>query len=242
MKKYTVEDIKAGSKFVPIDEIKMNDWNPKVKRSEEYYKVRQSVETNGQVMPVVVRNAQSKDFKYEILDGEQRFTAMQELGFDEVWIVNLGNVPDNEAKSTTIWMEQAVPFDDNLLAELLVELKGEVELPYTEDEIDLIAGVFPQKDDEEDEDEDGGFTEDFARYSITVYKDDKDEIKDLHQTVLNENLNVPKGIDAGTISWTIMKLATMQETQDLLKQLIDTKIKLNKDTEETDESYDTESN
>ena len=236
MKKYTIEEIKAGSKFVPIDEVKMNDWNPKVKRSEEYYKVKQSIETNGQVMPIVVRNANSKDFKYEILDGEQRYTAMVDLGFDQVWIVNLGDVPDKEAKSTTIWMEQAVPFDDNLLGELLVELKGDVELPYTDEEIDLIAGVFPEKEDSEDEDSED-FEEDFTRYSMVVYKQDKDDLKDIHQSILDKYLNVPDGLDAGVINWSIIELATMAETENLLKQIIDTKLNTIK-SEENDESND----
>lgn len=233
MKKYTKEEIKAGSMFVPIDEICMNNWNPKVKRSEEYYKVKQSIELNGQVMPIIVRNAKSKDFKYEILDGEQRYTAMIDLGFNQVWIVNLGDVPDNEAKSTTIWMEQAVPFDDNLLGELLVELKGEVELPYTDEEIDLIAGVFPEKDDEDEELE--GLSQEFSRFSFGVYQQDKEEIKDYHQSILNRHLNVPEGIDQGIVNWAVIKLATMEESQSLLKQLIATKLKLN-NTEEEDES------
>lgn len=232
MKKYTVEEIKAGSKFVPIDEVCMNNWNPKIKRSEEYYKVKQSIEVNGQVMPVVVRNAKSKDFKYEILDGEQRYTAMQDLGFDEVWIVNLGDVPDAEAKSTTIWMEQAVPFDDNLLGELLVELKGQVELPYTDEEINLIAGVFPEKEEDEEENSETEYT----RFSLGVLKTDVEEIREIHKEILDENLNVPEGVDAGVINWSVLKLATMKESKDLLKQLIDTKIKLMKeDMEEADE-------
>lgn len=237
MKQYTKEEIKAGSKFVPITEVCMNDWNPKVKRSEEYYKVRQSIETNGQVMPVVVRDANRDGFKYEILDGEQRFTAMQELGFEEIWIVNLGKVSDKEAKSTTIWMEQAVPFDDNLLGELLVELKGEVELPYTDEEINLIAGVFPETEEPE-EDSEFSFEEEFARYSLTVYKDDKDEIKEIHQSILDKHVNIPNSVDAAVISWAVLKLATMDESQELLKQLIDTKVKLTQKAEETDESDD----
>lgn len=237
MKQYTKEEIKAGSKYVPIDEVHMNDWNPKVKRSEEYYKVRQSIEVNGQVMPVIVRNSKKQGFKYEILDGEQRFTAMQELGFDEVWIVNLGDVSDAEAKSTTIWMEQAVPFDDNLLGELLVELKGEVELPYTDEEIELIAGVIPGSDTDEEEDEDEfKLEEEFARYSLTIYKQDRDEFKDVHQSILDKNINIPSGVDAAVVSWAIIKLAAMDETKDLLKQLIETKLKLINQTEEkTDE-------
>lgn len=237
MKQYTKEEIKAGSKFVPITEVCMNDWNPKVKRSEEYYKVRQSIETNGQVMPVVVRDANRDGFKYEILDGEQRFTAMQELGFEEIWIVNLGKVSDKEAKSTTIWMEQAVPFDDNLLGELLVELKGEVELPYTDEEINLIAGVFPETEEPE-EDSEFSFEEEFARYSLTVYKDDKDEIKEIHQSILDKHVNIPNNVDAAVISWAVLKLATMDESQELLKQLIETKVKLTQKVEETDESDD----
>lgn len=235
MKKYTKDEIKAGSKFVPIDEVHMNDWNPKVKRSEEYYKVRQSVEVNGQVMPVIVRNAKSKDFKYEILDGEQRYTAMQELGFDEIWIVNLGDVPDAEAKSTTVWMEQAVPFDDNLLGELLVELRGEVELPYTDEEIDLIAGVMPETQTDDD-DEGIDFEQEFSSIKLVIYSQDLKELKDVQQDIVDKHTDLTKGIDKGAISWALLKLATMDETQELLKQLIDTKVKLNKTAEETDES------
>lgn len=233
MRKYTIEDVKKGSMFVPIESVQLNNWNPKQKKSEEYYKVRQSIEVNGQVMPVITRN---KGSKYEILDGEQRFTAMQELNYTKVWIVNLGDVPDSEAKSTTIWMEQAVPFDDNLLAELLVELKGEVELPYTEDEIELITGVFPAPA-EEDEEEDNS---ELTRYSLTVYKSDKDDVKANHQAVLDKYLDVPAGIDAETVNWAIVKLATMQETQALLAELIKTKLKAN--MEEINESNNTESN
>ena len=151
--------------------------------------------------------------------------------------MNLGKVSDKEAKSTTIWMEQAVPFDDNLLGELLIELKGEVELPYTDEEINLIAGVFPETEETEEESE-LNFDEEFARYSITVYKDDKDEIKEIHQTILDKHVNIPNNIDAAVVSWAILKLATMDESQELLKQLIDTKVKLTQKAEESDESND----
>lgn len=238
MKKYTVEDVKAGSMFVPIDEIVMNDWNPKVKRSEEYYKVKQSIETNGQVMPVVVRNAKSKDYKYEILDGEQRFTAMRDLEFEEVWIVNLGDVPDAEAKSTTIWLEQAVPFDDNLLGELLVELKGEVELPYTDEEIDLIAGVFPDDGEEDNKNEMEKLDSGFTKFGLVVNKSDLEDIKDIHSAILDKNIELSKGIGVDVINWAVLKLATMDESKELLRQLINTKLKLEETTEEEDEDND----
>lgn len=240
MKKYTLEELKAGSKFVPIEEICMNDWNPKVKRSDEYYKVKDSININGQLMPLVVRNAKGKDYKYEILDGEQRYTAMQDLGFTEVWIVNLGDVPDSEAKASTVWLEQAVPFDDNLLGELLIDLKGEVELPYTDEEIDLIAGVFPDEEEEEEEDE-LNFSEDFGRFGLVIYKTDKDEIKDIHQTIIDKYINVPEGIDTAMINWSLLKLATMDEVKDLLMEIINTKKQLTTE-EEPDEGDDTPSN
>lgn len=150
MKKFNLEDVKENSKIVDINEVCFNPWNPKIKRSKEYEKVKESVRVNGLSMPIVVREIEDDNFKYQVLDGEQRLTAALDLGFDKIWVVDLGQVSDEEAKSKTIWMEMAVPFDQEQLGKLLVELVDKVELPYSDNEIEVISGVSLVSEDDED--------------------------------------------------------------------------------------------
>lgn len=150
MKKFNLEDVKENSKIVDINEVCFNPWNPKIKRSKEYEKVKESVRVNGLSMPIVVREIDDDNFKYQVLDGEQRLTAALDLGFDKIWVVDLGQVSDEEAKSKTIWMEMAVPFDQEQLGKLLVELVDKVELPYSDNEIEVISGVSLISEDDED--------------------------------------------------------------------------------------------
>lgn len=150
MKKFNLEDVKENSKVVDINEVCFNPWNPKIKRSKEYEKVKESVKLNGLGMPIVVREIEDDNYKYQVLDGEQRLTAALDLGYDKVWIVNLGQVSDEEAKSKTLWYEMAVPFDQEQLGKLLVELVDKVELPYSDNEIEVISGVSLVSEDDED--------------------------------------------------------------------------------------------
>lgn len=235
MKKYTKDEIKAGSKYVNSGDIVLNDWNPKTKKSEEYYRVKQSVELNGQVMPIITRDCKDGVHKYEVLDGEQRFTALLELGVEQIWIVNLGEVDDKEAQAMTVWMEQAVPFDDNLLGELLLDLKGSVELPYTDEEINLIAGVFPETEAEEPEEELGS---NLSKFNLTMEKSDISDVKDFYRYISDEYVDFSSGQTTTVVNYAIIKLATMPEVKDLFKTIIETKIKENNTPEDLNEEND----
>lgn len=217
MKKYSKEEIEQGILWVNVEEIRVNDWNPKLKRSEEYLKVKESVELNGQVQPIIVRETGEEEVKYEILDGEQRFTALRELGEEKIWILNLGKVADEEAKASTIWLEQAVPFDDVMLGELLVELQHKVELPYSDEEIELIAGVQLNNDEEEDEEEEA--KPNTTNFRLVIAKTDEYELKEIIRKIQTENTKY----DIKNVNYAIIKLAEMKESQELLKQLIETK-------------------
>ena len=175
----SIKGYEVESKKVPTSKVHFNDWNPKQKRTVEYEKVKESVRLNGQIAPILVREIKDG---YEVLDGEQRFTAIKDLGLEETWIANLGKVKDAEAKSLTIWMEQNVPFDDKLLGDLLLELKGQVELPYTDAEIELISGVFANED--EDEEEDSLPEDPTIRWSLSFYKEDIAQVKETYKTAL----------------------------------------------------------
>ena len=121
-------------KIVEIDKVKPNSWNPKLENTPEYQKIVESIEVNGFKQPIIVREI---DDGYEICDGVQRWTAAKQLGFDKIYIYNLGNIPEEKAKSITIWMEQQVPFNEIELAPIVAELSDlKIQMPYSDDEVE----------------------------------------------------------------------------------------------------------
>lgn len=121
-------------KKVKIDEVEVNDYNPKAKETKEYQNVVKSLRINGLQQPIMVRELNGK---YVIVDGEQRYTAAKELGFEEIYIYNFGEISDEDAKATTIWMEVQVPFDQIDLAPIALELHEQgLELPFTDLQLD----------------------------------------------------------------------------------------------------------
>lgn len=120
--------------IVPIGSVRPNTWNPKVSNTEDYEKIREGIRLKGLLLPVVVRENDG----YEIIDGEQRWTACNELGFKDVAIYNLGTVSDKEARELTIWFQQQVPFYEIELASLvkkMTEEYGKLDLPFTDEQI-----------------------------------------------------------------------------------------------------------
>ena len=120
-------------KRVNINDVTPNDYNPKKKDTKEYKNVVESLRVNGLKQPIMVRE---ENGKLIVVDGEQRYTAAKELGYEEIYVYNLGEISSQEAKALTIWMEVQVPFDEVELAPIVVELNNlDIELPYTEMEI-----------------------------------------------------------------------------------------------------------
>jgi len=123
---------------VNIEKVKPNKWNPKQKNTNEYKKVKESIKKKGLRLPIIVRENEEH---YEIIDGEQRYTASKELGYKKVIIYNEGKISDKEAKELTIWYQQQVPFDEIMLAEMIEEMTRmydikDLELPFDEKEIE----------------------------------------------------------------------------------------------------------
>lgn len=154
----TSEYDKSKLIIIPIDRVKANSWNPKDKDTKEFRQVVRSLELYGFRQPILVREAENDTF--EILDGEQRYTAALELGYTDIPVYNLGVVSDTEAKAATIWMEVQVPFSEIDLSHLVVELDdANIALPYTEVQIadfrNMAEFNFGQYDEGgEDDDED----------------------------------------------------------------------------------------
>lgn len=162
--------------IVPIDQVRPNSWNPKPKRGTNYDKIKKSIETHGQkIYPIVVRQNNG----YEIVDGEQRYTACLDLGFDEILIYNEGKLTDQEAQALTIWYQQQAPFDSLAEAALAYNLHVDykIELPYSEDQLDdfsklatfSFADYNPNPDNKNDDTE-------IKTLSLTMHKDKYDVI------------------------------------------------------------------
>lgn len=120
---------------VPIDEVRANPWNPKDKDTKEFNDVKASIEANGLMSFIVVRDNPIEGSPYEIIDGEQRWRACKELGFDKVAIYNEGKVDEKKAKELTIWWQTQVDFNELSLAKLvsgMIEEFGSINSPYTE--------------------------------------------------------------------------------------------------------------
>lgn len=128
-------------KKVNIELVKPNPWNPKEKDTIHFEKVLKSVEENGIMGAVAVREVNGG---YEIIDGEQRYTAGTKLGYKEIYIYNEGLVDDIEAKALTVWWQQQVPFKKQLeytLINQMIEFSPDIVLPYSKIEIaDMLNG------------------------------------------------------------------------------------------------------
>lgn len=128
---------------VPIEQVQANTWNPKDKNTKQYQDVKASIVENGMRGFIVVRErpdlkTEPDVMKYEIIDGEQRFTACGELGFEKVPIYNEGIVDDRKAKELTLWWQTQVEFNELSLAKLvnsMIEEYGEITSPYNEKKI-----------------------------------------------------------------------------------------------------------
>lgn len=133
MQTKTFEFDPKNIKLIPVDKIIANDWNPKLDDTPEYAKIRRSIEINGYASPILTRR---KGDKYEIIDGQNRFYAIYELGYQELYIYDAGEVSDEEAKAMTLFMQTQVPFEKTLLAPLAMELnKLNMELPFSDKEM-----------------------------------------------------------------------------------------------------------
>lgn len=157
-KDFNPENIKR----VSIDLVHPNEYNPKAENTKEYYDVLESLKQNGLMSFIFVREVDGED-GYEIVDGEHRYLAAKELGYEEIYIYNLGKISIKEAKALTLWFEVQVPFDNVELAPIVVELsKLDIKLPYSEEQIDKFTELqkfdFDELGDDEPVEEEEGFS------------------------------------------------------------------------------------
>lgn len=120
------------------DDITKNDWNPNVMEEERIKLLETNIKRVGFLVPVVVR----KEGKtYQIVDGEHRWKAAQNIGLKEIPVV-VATVDEWEAKLQTINLNNIKgELDQFKLAKLLEGLRTH----YSDLELEEMLGYTPEQ-------------------------------------------------------------------------------------------------
>ena len=185
---------------VKVSELIFNDWNPK-SNDKEYQKVKESLEVNGLMSAVFVRET---DDGLELVDGNQRVRAAKELGYTEIYVYNLGRISETEAKQLVLFMQLQVPFETDMLAPIVVELDTlGMTLPYNEKELekfheleafDMDTAFKDEEPIEEPENEE--VKEKLKSYKIKLDPEDFDQVRSaIDKVVMEETVNEGKALE-----------------------------------------------
>jgi len=132
---------------IAVNRIHANPWNPNVQSSRVEQATRESIATFGFVDPVTVRPHPDMPGHFQIIDGEHRWRAAQDLQIATVIAVVL-DVGDAEAKKLTVILNETRGKADQVdLAVLLEDLREEMGddlglgLPYSPRELDDLLAL-----------------------------------------------------------------------------------------------------
>lgn len=174
-------------KLVPIEDVIPNTWNPKEKNHAKVVDIEKSIKKHGFKQPIQVRTHPTQEGKYEIIDGEQRWTAMGRLKATQIPVYDNGVVSDADAQNETLWWQVQVPFETINLAELVVDLHNQgMELPYSEAEVLEFKNMFEPKTPEE-EPEENEPPMDLKSLNIKLTPEQFEIVTEALETIKNEN-------------------------------------------------------
>jgi len=151
---------------IDIDKITPNPWNPNAMDEGQLAKLKEWIKTKGFRIPVPARDMDNGTF--QILDGEQRWSQLKELGGQHIVIANQGVMTDAEAKIFTLQFRSRGEEDSLKLSEIINDLKIDLdmdailaELPFSQEDIDNLLALqdfdWSQYDsNDKDEDTDQG--------------------------------------------------------------------------------------
>jgi len=72
-------------KSVPINEIRKNSFNPNVMEPELMAQLNEKIKEEGILQPILLRHIEPKGkIKYEVIDGEHRYLAAKNIGYEEI--------------------------------------------------------------------------------------------------------------------------------------------------------------
>ncbi|MFA6972901.1 MAG: DNA methyltransferase [Gallionella sp.] len=148
-----------NSQIIPIGQVKLWEKNPRSIEKKDFERLKKQITKHGVYKPLIVcRSGEG----YEVIGGNMRLRALQDMGFKEVWVSVVE--PKTDAEKVEIALsdnDRAGSYDEDALAELVYEFKDEIDLKdyhldlgKTVDLSELLDNYAPstEKDDEVPED------------------------------------------------------------------------------------------
>lgn len=136
----TVQSNSKRFKTISIEKLTRAHWN--YKTDDEFMQKRlvENIKRNGQVENLLVR--QLGDGSYEVVNGNHRYMAMKELGYDKVVVCDLTPMTEEQAKRIAIETnETRFDSDPMLLASMVSDTFEHFDdfadtIPFTDDQVD----------------------------------------------------------------------------------------------------------
>lgn len=133
---------KRGFREMDLAKLVKANWNYKVENADLSRKLVSNMKRNGQIENLLVRPLETGF--YEVVNGNHRLDAMEELGIKKVMVFDLGNISDAQARRIAVETNETKFLADTaLLADVIGEILEEfpVEdltetMPYTKQEIE----------------------------------------------------------------------------------------------------------
>lgn len=137
MSEITSENKKLATekRIVKIDDIVPNPWNPNKQSDYIFQKMKETIQSKGLFGSIYVHEYAGI---YQILDGEHRWKACQELGWKEMPVEVSQELPESEVKFWTIYFNNTRGKDDiEKRAKLYEEMdNGQAQLlPFSEEQM-----------------------------------------------------------------------------------------------------------
>ena len=190
--------------------LRPNPWNPNRMDDFMYAKELESIRRFGFVVPVVIRDA---DGGPEIIDGEHRWRAAQELGLAEIPVWNLGSLDTTKAKQLTVILnETRGKADKQLLSKLLQDLVTDTPAPELEQVMPFAPEIFADLaklvdfDWQELENLSSTAQTERTQWVERLYRLPKDVAEVLDQAIARVKDNVKREIDDDLNDWQALEI------------------------------------
>lgn len=134
-------EITKGFGFIEIQRLVKADWNYKKDDDDKKKKLIANLKRNGQVENIIIRHLDTGF--YEVVNGNHRLDAMQEIGMEKVFAFNMGDISLAHAERLAVETNET-RFDNDAvkLAKLIKEVADEfgvedieVTMPYSAEEM-----------------------------------------------------------------------------------------------------------
>ncbi len=132
--------------LIDIKDIKGTDWNYKFEDKAGEQRLLNSIKTDGQLRPIIVRE---NGKGYSIIEGSKIFRACQDAELKEIKVINLGKLrPPDSARISILLNETQFKTDYIELAEKLVLITEKYKItelanlmPFSQDDLNRLIGL-----------------------------------------------------------------------------------------------------